>query len=132
MSATILKIDPYKVNFRILKITNTSKSLQNRKTQMFSQMIDQMEHKNKWYKVGLQTWCYKPHPTVHTLVTFSGRTLLGVRGFGLKILATDVLILDFTIYKKLLQPLQMRLDWVGSGLSMTIGGIKRLRDQAPN
>ena len=99
---------------------------------MFSQMIDQMEHKNKWYKFGLQTWCYKPHPTVHTLVTFSGRTLLGVRGFGLKILATDVLILDFTIYKKLLQPLQMRLDWVGSGLSMTIGGIKRLRDQAPN
>ena len=95
-------------------------------------MIVQMEHKNKWYKVGLQTWCYKPHPTVYTLVTFSGRNLLGVRSFGLKILATDVLILDFKIYKKLLQPLQMRLDWVGSGLSMTIGGIKRLRDQAPN
>ena len=26
---------------------------------MFSQIIDQMEHKNK------QTWCYKPHPIVH-------------------------------------------------------------------
>ena len=25
-------------------------------------MIDQMEHKNKWYKFGSQTWCYKPLP----------------------------------------------------------------------
>ena len=64
MSATILKIDPYKVEIRILKITNTSKSLQNRKTQMFSQMIDQIEHKNKWYKFGSYTWCYKPLPNV--------------------------------------------------------------------
>ena len=22
-----------------------------------------MEHKNKWYKFGSQTWCYKPHPS---------------------------------------------------------------------
>ena len=29
---------------------------------MFSQMIDQMEHKNKWQKFGSQTWCYKPLP----------------------------------------------------------------------
>ena len=52
MSATILKIDPYKVNFRILKITNTSKSLQNRKTQMFSQMIDQ----NGTQKQVVEVW----------------------------------------------------------------------------
>ena len=32
---------------------------------MFSQMIDQMEHKNKWYKFGSQTWCYKPLPNEH-------------------------------------------------------------------
>ena len=65
MSATILKFYPYKANFWILKITNPSKSIQNRKAQMFSQMIDQMEHKNKWYNFGSHTWCYKPHPTVH-------------------------------------------------------------------
>ena len=27
-------------------------------------MIDQMEHKNKWYKFGSQTLCYKPHPNM--------------------------------------------------------------------
>ena len=32
-------------------------------TQMFSQMIDQMENKNKWQKFGSRTWCYKPYPT---------------------------------------------------------------------
>ena len=67
MSATILKFDPYKANFRILKITNPLKSLQNWKTQMFSQMIDQMEHKNKWYKFGSQTWCYKPLPNMYVV-----------------------------------------------------------------
>ena len=47
MSATILKIDPHKVNFWILKITDTSKSLQNQKTQMFSQIMDQKEQKKQ-------------------------------------------------------------------------------------
>ena len=32
------------------KVTNTSKSLRIKKTQMFSQIIDQKEHKNNWYK----------------------------------------------------------------------------------
>ena len=51
---------------------------------------------------------------VHTFVTFSGRTLLGVRGFGLKILATDVLILDFTIYEKTIATFanEVRLGWI--------------------
>ena len=36
---------------------------------MFSQMIDQMEQKNKWQKFESQTWCYKPLPTVEGLRT---------------------------------------------------------------
>ena len=28
---------------------------------MFSQIIDQQEHKNNWYKFGGATWCCKPH-----------------------------------------------------------------------
>ena len=27
-----------------------------------------MEHKNKWYKFGSYTWCYKQHSTVHCVV----------------------------------------------------------------
>ena len=29
---------------------------------MFSQIIDQWQHKNKWYKFGSHTWCCKAHP----------------------------------------------------------------------
>ena len=28
---------------------------------MFSQIIDQKEHKNNWYKFEPATWCYKQH-----------------------------------------------------------------------
>ena len=31
---------------------------------MFSQIMDQKEHKNKCYKFGSPTSRYKPHPTV--------------------------------------------------------------------
>ena len=31
---------------------------------MFSQIIDQLEQENNWYKFGGATWCYKPHSTV--------------------------------------------------------------------
>ena len=30
---------------------------------MFSQIIDQKEHKNNWYKFEPATWCYKHHST---------------------------------------------------------------------
>ena len=42
-------------------VTDTSKSLRFQKTQMFSQMIDQKEHKNNRYKFEPATWCYKHH-----------------------------------------------------------------------
>ena len=32
---------------------------------MFSQIIDQWQHKNKWYKFGSHTWCCKAHPSAH-------------------------------------------------------------------
>ena len=44
-------------------VTDTSKSLRFQKTQMFSQMIDQKEHKNNRYKFEPATWCYKHHST---------------------------------------------------------------------
>ena len=31
---------------------------------MFSQIIDQKEHKNNWYKFEPATWCYKHHSSV--------------------------------------------------------------------
>ena len=40
-------------------VTDTSKSLRFQKTQMFSQIIDQKEHKNNRYKFEPATWCYK-------------------------------------------------------------------------
>ena len=45
-------------------VTDTSKSLRFQKTQMFSQMIDQKEHKNNRYKLEPATWCYKHHSTL--------------------------------------------------------------------
>ena len=45
-------------------VTDTSKSLRFQKTQMFSQMIDQKEHKNNRYKFEPATWCYKHHSNV--------------------------------------------------------------------
>ena len=42
-------------------VTDTSKSLRFQKTQMFSQTIDQKEHKNNRYKLEPATWCYKHH-----------------------------------------------------------------------
>ena len=45
-------------------VTDTSKSLRFQKTQMFSQMIDQKEHKNNRYKFEPATWCYKHHSIV--------------------------------------------------------------------
>ena len=45
-------------------VTDTSKSLRFQKTQMFSQTIDQKEHKNNRYKLEPATWCYKHHSTV--------------------------------------------------------------------
>ena len=45
-------------------VTDTSKSLRFQKTQMFSQIIDQKEHKNNRYKLEPATWCYKHHSTV--------------------------------------------------------------------
>ena len=42
-------------------VTDTSKSLRFQKTQMFSQIIDQKEHKNNRYKFEPATWCYKHH-----------------------------------------------------------------------
>ena len=62
--ATILTYDLYRENFEILKITNTSKSIRNRQTQIFSQLIDQWQQKNEWYKFGGASLRYKPHPTV--------------------------------------------------------------------
>ena len=35
---------------------------------MFSQIIEQWQQKNKWYKFGSHTWCCKAHPTAHTYV----------------------------------------------------------------
>ena len=46
-------------------VTDTSKSLRFQKTQMFSQMIDQKEHKNNRYKFEPATWCYKHHSSRH-------------------------------------------------------------------
>ena len=46
-------------------VTDTSKSLRFQKTQMFSQTIDQKEHKNNRYKLEPATWCYKHHSIVH-------------------------------------------------------------------
>ena len=31
---------------------------------MFSQIIAEKEHKNRWLKFGSLTWCYKPHSIV--------------------------------------------------------------------
>ena len=50
------------------KVTDTSKSLRFQKTQMFSQMIDQKEHKNNWYKFEPATWCYKHHSNIQALM----------------------------------------------------------------
>ena len=47
-------------------VTDTSKSLRFQKTQMFSQTIDQKEHKNNRYKLEPATWCYKHHSNGHT------------------------------------------------------------------
>ena len=46
----IFAIFPWKFPLKSKKVTNTSKSLRFKKTQMFSQIIDQKEHKNNWYK----------------------------------------------------------------------------------
>ena len=48
-------------NVKLKMVTDTSKSLRFQKTQMFSQMIDQKEHKNNRYKFEPATWCYKHH-----------------------------------------------------------------------
>ena len=43
---------------------------------MISQIIDQKEHKNNWYKFEPATWCYKHHSTVceltHSVQNFTG------------------------------------------------------------
>ena len=46
-------------NVKLKMVTDTSKSLRFQKTQMFSQIIDQKEHKNNRYKFEPATWCYK-------------------------------------------------------------------------
>ena len=51
-------------NVKLKMVTDTSKSLRFQKTQMFSQMIDQKEHKNNRYKFEPATWCYKHHSNV--------------------------------------------------------------------
>ena len=44
------------------KITNNRRSGQKSKTKGVLKSVKKMEHKNKWYKFGSNTWCYKPLP----------------------------------------------------------------------
>ena len=65
-------------------VTDTSKSLRFQKTQMFSQMIDQKEHKNNRYKFEPATWCYKHHSTA-LMTKLSTANLLSIHVLILRI-----------------------------------------------
>ena len=52
------------------------------KTQVFSQIVDQKEHKNNWYKFGGSTSRFQHHPTVHTVLNPSKYSILSCwKGF---------------------------------------------------
>ena len=70
-------------------VTDTSKSLRFQKTQMFSQTIDQKEHKNNRYKLEPATWCYKHHSITQWLSTI-GQTML-LSGYSSRLILLNII-----------------------------------------